>query len=108
MTFITFIIALINGFLFWRLMDYLSPMVKRYLARREVRQIQTLPIQKLPLDNYTVLVEWLGRDKSKDLNPPRFETLEAPKVGECMSVANWHVKYKNKHAVDVEYVEVLE
>lgn len=103
MTFITFLIALFFGILAYVLAGVYLPQIKKANLNRRVRRIQSVPSQPLPLDSVAVLVEWMGRDKSKDLAPMRFETLEAPKVGECMSVANWHVKYKNENAIDVEY-----
>lgn len=103
MTFIEFSISVFFGIIAYVLAGVYLPQIKKVNIDRRVRRIQSIPAQPLPLDSVAVLVEWMGRDKSKDLAPIRFETLEAPKVGECMSVANWHVKYKNENAIDVEY-----
>jgi hypothetical protein len=109
MTFITFLIALFFGSLAYVLAGVYLPQIKKVNINRRIKRIQSVPSQPLPLDSVAVLVEWMGRDKSKDLAPPRFETKELPQneVGLAMDVREWIVYTKNKNAIDADF-EIVE
>lgn len=78
--------------------------IKAYYLQKQVERIQNTPSAPLP-NNIEVIKVWLQRDKSKD---KRFETVALPLTGESMSVHEWIVKAKQKSAIDVDFVEVLD
>lgn len=95
---IAFGLWLIYDFITWRYKDKIELWKMSKLADKMLYEMKK---QEVVFD-----IKSLSKGLSSKMTEKRYETKEIPQIGVAMDVREWSVHIKNKHALDVDYIEI--